>query len=464
MNYVENIKAMGFGENPLYPRNDIGVARLFFDLHSSFIRYVMEPKTWFYYDGRKWLKKSGMFRATELCKSFTQALCGYADKYHPDDTDFAKYTDKLTTRRSREGILADARSIAPVSLSDFDRDRYLLNVWNGTLNLKTFELQEFDPDDMITKMAAVKYNPKAKCARWDRFIDEIMCGDVDTAAYLQSSLGYALSGAVNFDCFFVLFGAKSRNGKSTLMETMAAILGDYACTSSPQTFARRSGDGASPSPDIARLQGARLINMPEPEKGMELSASLMKTLTGGDTLMGRHLNENPFEFPMEGKIFINTNHLPKVSDDTVFASGRVKIIPFERHFTESEQDKTLKQYFCRRENRSAILNFLLAGWHMVRENGFTPPARVNNAISAYRSEADVIGTFLNECTCGEGTGRLHTSLLYSHYSEWAKYNGYKPMNARSFVGELRHRCDVRKASDGNVVVGLALRANPEPPE
>ena len=456
--YMEIFKKKNIGKNPLYPLNDIGITRLFYDINSDVIRYVIESKTWFFYDGRKWLKKNGMFRAMELCKDFTQAFNEYATIHHAADEDFIKHATKLTSRRNREGILSDARSIAPVSLSGFDRNRYLLNLQNGTLNLKNFTLQPHNPADMITKMAPVKFDPKAKCTRWNRFIDEIMCGDSATAVYLQKAFGYALTGDTSFDCFFVLYGAKSRNGKSTLTETMANILGEYACTSSPQTFSRRrSGDGASPTPDIARLQGARLVNMPEPEKGMELNASLMKQLTGGDTLVGRFLNENPFEFPMECKIFIGTNHLPRVSDDTVFASGRVKIIPFERHFTAQEQDKSLKQYFRRRENKSAILNWMVAGWRLIRDVGFDSPAQVNEAITAYRSEADTIGVFLAEHTVARDSERLSTSLLYSYYAAWAKDNGYRPLSNRPFVADLRRRFEVKRdCAKGNVVVGIAL--------
>ena len=457
MDYMTLFKEKNIQDSAEYPRNDIGITRLFYDLHSGVIRYVTESKTWFFYDGRKWLKKNGMFRAMELCKDFAQAYSEYATVHHADDEDFLKYAAKLTSRRNREGLLSDARSIAPASLSDFDRDKYLLNVQNGTLNLKNFALQPHNPTDMITKMAPVKFDPKAKCARWERFIDEVMSGDTATAVFLQKALGYALTGDVSFDCFFVLYGAKSRNGKSTLMETVAHILGEYACTASPQTFSKRSGDGASPSPDIARLQGARLVNMPEPEKGMELNASLMKQLTGGDMMVGRYLNENPFEFPMESKIFIGTNHLPRVSDDTVFASGRVKIIPFERHFTAQEQDKTLKQHFGRRENKSAILNWLIMGYKLILEVGFDPPQTVDDAVAAYRAEADIIGVFLSEYTRAEEKGRLSTSLLYSHYAAWAKDNGYRPLSNRPFVGDLRRRFEIKPdCRKGNVIIGMAL--------
>jgi len=464
IDYMNKIKAAGFGENTLYPRNDIGIARLFYDLHSGVIRYVVEAKTWFAYDGKRWVKNSGAFRAAELCKGFTQGFSEYALAFHGDDEDFTKYAGKLTSRRNREGILSDARSISPVSLSEFDRDGFLLNCHNGTLNLKTRGLQPHNAADLITKLARVKYDHEASCERWDKFIDEVMDGDADTTVYLQKALGLALTGSTDFEQFYILFGNKTRNGKTTLTETVSHILADYAATAQPQTFSRRSPDGAAASPDIARLKGARLIIMPEPEKGMELNTALIKQLTGGDTYTGRFLNENPFEFPMEGKIFINTNHLPRVSDDTVFASGRAKIIPFERHFTEEEQDKGLKQFFRKGANKSAILNWLITGYWLIQEVGFDPTQRVIQAVAEYREEADVIGLFLTETTVVCEKNRLSTSELYTHYALWTKEYGYKPLNNRNFVIELRRRCDVRKDSNCNVVVGLALSFGYELPD
>ena len=129
------------------------------------------------------------------------------------------------------------------------------------------------------------------------------------------------------------------------------MLGEYARTIQPQTLSRRPADGGAASPDTARLKGARLVNVPEPEKGLELNIVLVKQLTGGDTYTARFLNENPVEFKPEFKIFINTNHLPRTSDDTVFLSGRVKLIPFDRHFLPHEQDNGLKAHFRKQKNR-----------------------------------------------------------------------------------------------------------------
>jgi putative DNA primase/helicase len=375
----------------------------------------------------------------------------------PDDEDFLKWAGKLTARRNRESILRDAMSTAPVSISDFDKDIMLLNVQNGTLNLEYSSLQPHNPDDMISKLAPVRYDPEAKCERWERFIDEIMCGDTDLACYLQKAIGYALTGLTEYEVFFILFGQKTRNGKTTLMETIANLLGDYTRNTQAQSLSRRSVDGSAATPEMARLKGARLVTVPEPEKGLELNVALIKQLTGGDTYTARFLNANPFEFKPEFKLFINTNHLPRTADDTVFSSGRVKIIPFDRHFDENEQDTGLKKLFRKAANKSAILNWAVEGWWLIRETGFDPSQRVISAIEAYRSEADIIGTFLSEYTVREENSRLPTSTLYSYYSDWAKENGYRPLSNRSFVADLRRRLEIgHDYKKGNVLMGWAL--------
>ncbi|GHU35092.1 hypothetical protein FACS1894105_03100 [Clostridia bacterium] len=252
----------------------------------------------------------------ELCKGFVQAFSEFVENCHADDTDFVKYSAKLASHYRREGILKDAQSIAPMSIADFDRNKLLFNCSNGTLNLQNFTLQPFNPEDFITKLSGARYDTKIQFQRWERFIDEIMCGDTDTAVYLQKALGYSLTGLTEYECFYILFGATTRNGKSTLIDAVTNVLGDYACTIQPQTLSRRSSDGAAASPDMARLKGARLVNMPEPEKGLELNIALIKQMTGGDRLTVRAMYEAPTEMYSEFKPFINTNHLPRTSDDT----------------------------------------------------------------------------------------------------------------------------------------------------
>ncbi|MCL1884612.1 MAG: phage/plasmid primase, P4 family [Defluviitaleaceae bacterium] len=428
-----------------YPQNDIGTAQLFYDLHKGFIRYVMEAKTWYIYNGRMWVKDDGAFHVMELCKCFTRAYAEYAmlfDDGTPEMRNYIKYTTALTGQKRRAGIMYDARSIQPLKLAAFDRDVDLLNCANGTFSLYDMALLPHRPADYLTKQADVNFVPGAVCERWEQFIMEIMCGDMDTARFLQKALGYCLTGNTSLECFFILYGASTRNGKSTLMGTVENILGDYARNAQPQTLARRNSDGGAPTPDIARLKGARLVSTPEPEKRLELNTALIKQLTGGDTFTGRLLHENPVEFTPEFKIFINTNYLPRTEDNTIFSSERVKLIPFTRHFLPNEQDKQLKAFFQKNENKSGILNWLIEGYRLLVDEGLTVPERVAAAIEDYKQSDDDFGHFCIENLAPAEGNKLKTSLLYERYKLWAKTNGCKTWRSQDFVGELRRRYGV----------------------
>jgi putative DNA primase/helicase len=458
MDYITRLHGLNAAANPAYPHNDIGVARLFFDLHGLELRYVVESKSWYAYDGRRWAKDEGGLKAMELCKAFVEAYGAYMETaVTEEEKNKAKFVANLTSRKRREGILSDARSIAPMSLTLFDRDKSLFNVQNGTYSLADMALRPHNPGDFITKLARVKYDETTRCDRWERFIGEIMCGDVETARFLQKALAYCLTGETPLECFFILYGDTTRNGKSTLIETVSYLFGDYARTIQPQTLSRRSPDGSSASPDIARLKGARLVNMPEPERGLELNIALIKQLTGGDTYTGRHLHENPIEFRPEFKIFINTNHLPSTADDTVFSSDRVKIIPFDRHFEPNEQDTGLKKQFRSTGCKSAILNWLIEGYRLLMTEGLSTPRRIEAAVAAYRQETDIVGAFFMDTTVPQENSRISTGVLYKHYTVWSKANGYRTMNSKCFMAEIRKRHEVRRDGQrGNMALGIAL--------
>lgn len=398
-----------------------------------------------------------------MCKSFAESFTKYINIVIRDK-DFSKYAAGFTNRKRREGILSDARSIRPVNISMFDRNKNLFNCKNGTFDFTQMSFRPHDHNDYITNMADVKFDAEAKCERWEQFINEIMCGDADTARFLQKALGYGLSGETNLECFFILYGSKTRNGKSTLMETIGNLMGDYSKTIQPQSLSKRFDNGASASPDMARLKGARLVNVAEPEKGLELNTALIKQLTGGDTYTGRLLYENSIEFKPEFKMYLNTNHLPTASDDTVFASERIKLIPFDRYFAPEEQDRGLKKFFQKPESRSAILNWLIEGYRLLQTEGLTATERIKSALNEYRYEADIFGSFLAEHTTEKQKNRLPVKDLYSCYIVWAKNNGYRQMNNKDFLAELSRRFEIKRNGNvGKVIIGIALfQSNGQP--
>ncbi len=251
--------------------------------------------------------------------------------------------------------------------------------------------------------------------------------------YLQKAIGYAMSGDTRLECMFILYGATSRNGKGTTMETVLRILGEYGRTAKPDMLSKKGfADSAGPSEDVARLNGARMVNVSEPEKSMQIDASLTKQMTGNNILTARFLRENSFEFKPQFKLFIDTNHLPQISDMTLFESDRIKIIPFNRHFSAAERDIDLKSYFAKPENLSGILNWCLEGFRLYMTEGLAMPDSVEMATAQYRQQSDRIMMFTSQCVKKETGQELRAQAVYSRYKDWCAENGFKYENAANF--------------------------------
>lgn len=452
---IAKFEQLHIEKNPNYPLHDMGISKLFYEVFQKIICYVLEPKSWYIYDGKRWVKDVQNLKTMELCKTFTYALADYGGNLQNDA--IIKMSGSLCNLKKRENIIKDANSINPKSLSEFDKDKHLFNLKNGTYDLK---LNKFEPHsyiNYITKLSNTTYNANARCDRWSQFIDEVMQNDEESMKFLQKAFGYSLSGETDLECFFIFYGSTTRNGKSTCCETISHMFGDYSSNVQPETIGKNNKNGSSPTPDIARLKGARLVIMPEPDRGLELNVSLIKQLTGGDTYTGRFLNENPIEFTPEFKIVINTNHQPRINDDTIFSSDRVKLLPFERHFNPNEQDTGLKNFFRQENNMSGILNWLIEGYQLLKTDGLNQPQKMTNAIIEYREESDILGTFLKETLLNVIGYRLATSKVYEKYKEWMKANGYHPLNNKNFVGELRKRYVIkRNGTRGNEILDMDL--------
>jgi putative DNA primase/helicase len=195
-------------------------------------------------------------------------------------------------------------------------------------------------------------------------------------------------------------------------------------------------DSSGPSEDVARLNGARMVNVSEPEKSMVIDASLTKQMTGNNTLTARYLRENSFEFKPQFKLFIDTNHLPQISDMTLFESDRIRIIPFNRHFTAEERDIDLKSFFAEPANLSGILNWCLEGFRLYQEEGLKMPKSVASATADYRDQSDRLSMFTKQCLKKEAGQELRSSAIYTRYKDWCSDNGFKYENAANFKKKM----------------------------
>ncbi len=455
--YIPPEQYNGIGEldtflNEAQPENrrkfawsDIGAGRLFADCFKERARFVPERKCWYVYHDGIWSADVGNLRVMDLCKKLADALLLYALRIIDEQvkTDFLKYATKWQSRYMRETLLKDAQSCYPIPMSEFDSDPYVFNCKNGTLHLDTMGFTPHNPDDKLTKMSGVIYDPNAKCERFLTFVDEITSGDTEKAKFIQKVLGYGISGDTRYECLFILYGATTRNGKGTLCESVLNVLGSYGCTARPETISiSHSKNSSNPTEDIARLAGIRFTNISEPGRGLMLNAAQVKSMTGNDTLNARFLHENSFDFKPQFKLYINTNYLPVINDMSLFHRGRDVNIPFERHFDESEQDKTHKSMFARSKNQSAILNWLLEGYRLLRSEGMNPPASVKAATAEYRHDSDKIMQFVEERLEEDPAKEVRTSLVYDAYRGWCDQNGCYAENSRNFNQALRGIADI----------------------
>lgn len=430
---AERIQALHPECSDRYRRTELGAGRMFADCFEDCARFSLGERAWRVYDGQRWAIDAGGARTAELCKLLADSLLRYAASI-PDpilQEPFSKFAASWQKRHFREVVLADAASVHPIEPNSFDRDDWVLNVANGELDLHTLELHPHRPESLLSKLAAVDYNPDAKCSRWDSFLDEISCGNTELAAFIQRAFGYSMTGDTSQECYFVLHGSSTRNGKSTLAETFKAMLGDYACSAQPDTFTERKfANGGAPSEDLARLAGRRFITLPEPDGALTVSASRLKQFTGSDTLTARMPYESSIEFIPRGKLFFSTNVLPRCADAAIFNSGRVHVIPFDRHFDPAEQDHELKGYFKRPENLSAVLNWGLEGLQLYQSDGLAPPVAVLETTAQYAERegssyvpmVDSIARFIEEAFESDPFAETRSSTAYAAYLDWCTQN------------------------------------------
>lgn len=443
-----------------YKANYMKAAELFASCVNFKVCYVPECKEFFVYNGRYWKPddKKDALETNRLLMQFVEAAQALIPPKPPGEPkDWSEEEAKqervnsayrdlykhLTYRGAREQVLKDCRSHLKKPLCLFDKDPYLLNLENGTYNLATGELKPHRREDLITMCANVEYNPTVKSLRFDRFIDEITQGNKDRAEALQRSLGYSLKGEANEECFFIALGRTTRNGKGTLFDTVKNLLGGYASQIDFATIARTgSKDGSRATPDVARLNGKRLVLANEPDKGSCFNEALLKQLTGNDDIAARQLYGDIFEFKPVFTLFISANDMPAIADSSVFKSDRVKILPFDRHFTEKERDTSLKAQLRGENAKSAILNWLIEGYKKYKQSGLLVTEEMKQLVNSYEELNDTVTTFINERLTLDNTCANVTrfSTVVNEYGIWCRnMNIHRPLGRNSLRQELERR-------------------------
>ena len=305
-------------------------------------------------------------------------------------------------------------------------------------------------EDLCTKIIPVDYDPEAGCPVFKKFLRRILKDNAELINFLQRAIGYALTRSTLEQVLFILWGGGA-NGKSTFLEVIRAILGDYGLTADSALLMHHKQDGVRN--DVARLVGARFVSTSETEAGRHLAEVLVKQLTGGDKVSARFLYSEFFEFDTQFKLFLTTNHKPVIRGTDNAIWRRIRLIPFEVTIPEEEQDKDLPRKL--RAELSGILAWAVRGCLRWQEYGLGQPEKVSTATEAYRQEMDIIGTFLKDRCLVRKNGSVKAGQLYATYKSWCDENGERPLTQQKLGGALGDR-NFRRYRTGRVRSWLGL--------
>jgi len=422
------------------------------------LRYCPQHGAWLYWDEQRW-RRDELGQINQFAKSIVRDM--YLRAFRQENEEAREKLVRWALQSEYVGRIAAMIELAktepgiPVAPRELDREPMLLGVENGVVELHTGELRPAKREDLITKQAGVAFDPNAECPKWTEFLQTIFDGDKDLIAYHQRLVGYCLTGLTSEQFLFIPWG-QGANGKSVLWETIKALLGDYAATTPPEMLMKRRNPGG-PSPDLARLQGVRLSLACEPEEGSLLAESIVKRITGQDTIACRELYGKIFEYQPQFKTVLITNHKPIIRGDDHAIWRRIQLIPHPVTIPPEMQDKRL--FKTLRAELPGILNWALKGLRAYLKDGLAPPSCVDEAVREYRSEMDILGDWIADCAIEEPDCRTLVRDLYGSYQVWCMESGHHPFSKKRFSQKLDERGFERsKTGEGRNFIGLRLIA------
>ena len=438
--------------------DDTGNADRFVNKFENTVRYSYIDKGWYFYNGKKW-----EFDLVGHVKSLTEevikdmkvelAYCENED----EEKQFFKHLKYTRNNRGKTNMLKESEHRLPTLPDEFDKRKDVFNCMNGVISLRDGKLHEHSYEQYLSKISYVEYTDNIDCPMWIEFLNQIFGHDQELIDYIQKAVGYSMSGSTKEQCVFFCYG-NGRNGKSTFLDIISAIMGDYATNIQPETIMVQNRQSGANS-DIARLKGARFVTTVEPNEGARINEGLLKQLTGGDIVTARHLYGREFEFEPEFKLWMSTNHKPIIRGRDLGIWRRMHLIPFTVQVPDEKVDKNLK-YKLKKE-LSGILNWAVEGCIKWQREELEMPEAVKEAVKEYQSEMDVISAFLDECT-ERGPGEIKASELYKAYTHWADENNEYKMSNTRFGKEIALRYEKVRNRSGFVYQGLRLNADYEP--
>ena len=427
--------------------------------HGENIRYCAKYGQWLLWDRTRWREDDTgaiIERVKDVAADLYRAAATAPEAYRDDYAKWARRSHSLSVIKAT-ATLAQSLPMVAIRPDDLDADPWLFNVLNGTINLRTGDHRPHDRANLTTKVAPVRYDASATCPTFLRFLERII-PNADTRGFLQRFAGCSLTGDTREDAMAILYGG-GRNGKTTLINLLGDLLGDYAVQTPTETLMVKR-EGGIPN-DLARLKGARLVAASEGNEGQRLAEGTIKQLTGRDLIPARFLNHEWFTFPPTFKVWFSTNHRPIVRGTDIAIWERLRLVPFTVRFYRA--DELTDEYRQRnaealaagelepyppmdvelpdklRAEMPGVLNWMLEGCRDWRANGLGTPEEVKTATANYRDEMDTLGNWIADC-CIEGPKMTASAKqLYASYVAWCEGNGERTGSQNALGKSLGER-------------------------
>jgi P4 family phage/plasmid primase-like protien len=424
-------------------RTDVNNAARFTSRHRANVHWIGPWDKWVVWDGKRWhiddsrtIDRKAKAIAADLWEEFTRVGKGCADA-----KEVLRFLHYSSAAYGIQAMLSLARSEMAFPHHALDKCPWLLNVANGTIDLRTGKLRGHRRKDFITKLAPVTFDPDADCPRWRAFLDTIFAGNEELIGYVQRLAGYCLTGVTEEHILPFLNGTGA-NGKTTLVEALLKLLGpDYAMKAAPDLLMARRGE--SHPTDRADLWGKRFVACVETEEGRRMAEALTKELTGGDKIRARRMREDFWEFTPTHHVWLAGNHKPAITGTDHGIWRRIKLIPFDVVIPDADQDKRLPAKLAR--ELPGILNWAIAGCLAWRRDGMQEPAIVRAATEGYAEEQDEVQQFLDDF-CEQGADFMTSAgALYRAFQE--AMPGSR-VSQHSFGARLRLKGFANKDPDG----------------
>ena len=443
-----------------YNRTEAGNAELFAAEYAATFRYDHRRKRWLRWAGHWWEPDTdGESRRCAL--AIARLRYAMAPSLYPEDLKEreaeAKWAIGSESRARLEALLTLAQNVHPLAdVGDqWDTNPDLFGVENGVVELPTGRLRSGRPEDRVTMHTSLIYDPKARCDRWLRFLNEVFSGQDDLIAWIQRAVGYSLTGHTKEQLHFFSWGA-GENGKSRFLTALRDVAGDYGADTGFATL-EHNANQTIPA-DLAALQGKRFVTASETSESSRLNEARMKLLAGADAITARHLFGEFFTFKPSAKFWLAMNHKPKVMDDSHGFWRKIRMIPFLENFS-GRADKDLEETLQR--EYTGILAWAVTGAVQWYTQGLDPmPVIVEDATKAYRNESDPLAGFIETCCVLGAEYRIQAQEFYQAYTTWAIAEGMDTadrLTLTTFGKLMTARFQKEKTMVGTFYLGVMVR-------